>query len=674
MRFLTAFLVTIPLLAQTPTAPPAQTPAPAPAETAAQAPAPPQPAAAENPVPSTEPWLTGSLDLGYRWITGPQGSVAAYRSIINLGEGPKLFGLDFTIKDPKRRLFDRLDARGYGWGGDPYTTAHVEARKASVYDFNFDYRNLAYFNALPSFANPLAPNGFDEKSFDIHRRILEGSLELRPGKRIIPYLEFNHNSEFGHGIATWLQDASNEYAVPIVPRESTENYRGGVRFEYNKFHVTLEQGGTTFKDDEQASDNFANPGDRGTSFLGQNLLLTNLRQVYGIRGDSIYSRALFTATPTSWMSVSGQFLFSQPRVDVNYSDQAAGNLGIASSLLFYTIQTGLATGAAKQPHVSGNAGFELRPWKRIRIVESWMTDRYHDAAFGLFSQVFQPTGSTTPVTATTALPNEQVVNFNQQQIDVMYDATAQVTLRGGWRYVWGDATVLAGQLSQSGNFAAGELRRQVGLGGITYRPWAKLYVNLDYEGSSSDHVYFRTSLNDYQKGRARARYQATGSLSFQANFSILDNQNPAPNIRNDFRTRDNSLAVYWTPNGGKRFALTGEYDRYTVRSDIAYLSLPFLTSAISNYRENAHIASSSLDVALPGIGGINAKLTLGGSLFISSLSRPTRFYEPLTRLSIPLKKNLSWNTEWRWYGMGEPFYLYEGFRTHVFMTGLRISR
>ena len=669
MRTLLAFLATVPLWAQAPAAAPAQTPA----EAQAQPPATAQATPAENPAPSTEQWLTGDLDLGYRWVTGPAGSVATYRSIINLGEGPKLFGLDFTIKDPKRRLFDRLDVRGYGWGGDPYTTTHVEAQKSSVYDFNFDYRNLAYFNAAPSFANPLAPNGFDEQSFDIHRHVLEGSLELRPGKRIIPYLEFGHNSEFGHGIATWLQDAANEYAVPIVPRASTENYRGGLRFEYNKFHVTLEQGGTTFKDDEQASDNFANPGDRGTSFVGQTLLLTNLRQVYGIRGDSIYSRALFTATPTSWLSLSGQFLFSQPKIDVQYSEAAAGNLAIASSLLFYTSETGLALGAAKQPHASGNVGFELRPWKRIRIVESWMTDRYHDAALGLFTQVVVPTGTSTAISTSTSLPNEQVVNFNQQQIDVMYDATAQVTLRGGYRYVWGDATVLAGTLSQSGNFAAGTLKRHVGLAGIHYRPWEKLTVNLDYEGSSSDHVYFRTSLNDYQKGKARARYQATASLSLQANFSILDNQNPAPDIRNDSRVRDNSLAVSWTPNGGKRFTITSEYDRYTLRSDISYRSLPFLTSAVSSYHENAHIASSSVDVALPGYGGLKPMLTLGGSLFVSSLSRPTRFYEPVTRLSIPLRKNISWKTEWRWYGMGEPFYLFEGFRTHVFTTGLRIS-
>jgi len=670
MRILLALLAVLPLFAQAPAA----APPPTAAQTPAAAPAPAQtPAAAENPAPSTEPWLIGTIDLGFRWITGIAGSEAAYRSVINLGQGPKLFGVDFTIKDPKRRLFDRLDARGYSWG-DPYNTAHVEVQKSSIYDFNFDYRNIAYFNALPSFANPLAPNGINEQSFDIHRRTLDASLDLRPGKRIIPYLDFNHNSEFGHGIATWLQDAANEYAVPIIPRESTENYRGGVRFEYNKYHVTLEQGGTTFKDDEQASDTYPNPGDRGAPFVGQTLVLNNLQEIYGIRGDSVYTRALFTATPLSWLTLSGQFMFSQPRIDVHYSELASGSLALASSLLFYTSGTGLTTGAAKQPHVSGNAGFELRPVKRMRIVESWMTDRYHDTAFGLFTQVVQPLGSSTLVSNSTALPNEQVVNYNQQQIDLMYDFTSKLTVRGGWRYVWGDATVLAGQLSQSGNFASGQLKRQIGLGGVTFRPWDKLSMNFDYEGSSSDNIYFRTSLNDYNKVRARARYQATGSLSFQANFTILNNQNPAPSIRYDFQSRDNSLAVSWTPNSGKRFSLTGEYDRYTLRSDILYLNPTFLTSAESTYRENAHIASSSADVALPGYSGMTPKLTFGGSLFVSSLSRPTRFYEPMGRLSLPLRKNISLYAEWQWYGMGEPFFFYEGFRTHAFITGLRISR
>ena len=151
-------------------------------------------------------------------------------------------------------------------------------------------------------------------------------------------------------------------------------------------------------------------------------------------------------------------------------------------------------------------------------------------------------------------------------------------------------------------------------------------------------------------------------------------QNPATGIHYDFRARNNSVSVYWTPNNSKRVSITAEYDRSTLRSDISYRNLPFLASAVSSYRDRAHTASSQIDLALPGYRGLTPKLTAGGSLFISSGSRPTRFYQPLVRLSLPLSKQVSWNTEWRWYGMGEQFYLYEGFRTHVFMTGFRVIR
>ena len=34
--------------------------------------------------------------------------------MVNLGEGLRLNGLDFTITDPKKRLFDRVDANASG--------------------------------------------------------------------------------------------------------------------------------------------------------------------------------------------------------------------------------------------------------------------------------------------------------------------------------------------------------------------------------------------------------------------------------------------------------------------------------------------------------------------------------------------------------------------------------
>jgi len=687
MRLLIALLFMVPAFGQ-------QTPAAAEQQTkpeqqgAAQAPAQ-EPAKADdqsakpkadepaaNPAPSTESWFSGSIDFGYRYIPDFSGNRNVYRSILDLGQGPRLTALDFTLTDPKKRLFDRMDVRANGWGGDPYNTAWLSARKSGWYDLTLDYRNIAYFNAVPSFANPSAPAGFDEQSFDVHRRNFTGDLELLPGKHITPYLAFDHNSGYGNGITDWVPDQNDNFAVPTLLRDSTNNYRGGVRFQYNRFHITLEQGGTTFKDDDSASESGLTLGDRTSAILGQTLDLTSLHENYGIRGTSIYTKAQATTNPFSWLDLYGQFVFSEPKVTVNYSDIATGNFVLLNSLLFYSGQQNLGTGAANQPHTTGSAGFEMRPRKWLRILDSWMTDRYHDAAAPFVTQSYT-TGTSGAITvpaapsSIAALNYSQVVNYNQEQVDVIASVTSRLTLRGGYRFVWGDATVLAGQLSQSGPLVSGQLHRNVGLAGLNYRMTQRLSVNLDYEGSSSDHIYFRTSLNDYQKGRARARYQFNNALTVQARFTALDNQNPDPSIRYSLRAQDTALSVFWTPKEAKRISLMGEYDRSTVNSQILYLG-NFLAQGTSIYRDNAHSATAAMTVALPKYPA--AKVVLGGSFFTSDGSRTSHYYQPLVQLSVPIEKHLYWNTEWKWYGYAEDFYQYEAFRTNVFISGFRLVR
>ena len=693
MRFLLAFLITVAAFAQPP-APPAKpsdkaavTPE-AKAEAVAAAPAkaddqakPPEPATpakaaekAASPAPSTEQWITGSFDFGYRWVGDVRGSLPTYRSIVNLGAGPKLTGLDFTITDPKHRLFDRIDARANAWGGDPYNTAHIDVNKRGVYELRGDYRNIAYFNALPSFANPLAPRGFDERAFDMRRRSGYMDLELFPGKHILPYLVFERNSGYGHGVETWVQDSNNSFAVPMLLRDSTNNYRGGVRLEYNRWHVTLEQGGTTYKDDDQASANGANFGDRTTPILGGTLVLNTLTQTYGVRGSSVYTKVLATASPFSWLDLNGQFLYSEPKTDARYFDTATGNFALLSSLLLYSGQYNIGASSSNAKHTLANAGAEIRPFKRLKIIDSFSTNRYNETGAGaLTEQILLTPGATFPALVS-ALSTPQAVTNNRQQVEAILDVTKKITLRGGYRYEWGDATVRAGTLDQSGSLALGALKRNVGLAGATIRPWQKLSLNVDYEGASTDQNYFRTSLYNYQKVRARAKYQASASLWFQANFGLLDNQNPTAGIQYDFRSRDNSLAAFWTPGGGKRISVMAEYDRSTLYSHIDFLLLPFFAPTVSNYKENAHTATSTIDIVLPKVAGIAPKLSAGGSLFVSSGSRASRYYQPLGRLSLPLQKHVQWNTEWRWYGFGEQLYLYEGFRAHIFMTGLRLSR
>jgi hypothetical protein len=433
-------------------------------------------------------------------------------------------------------------------------------------------------------------------------------------------------------------------------------------------------GGTTFQEDDQTNYTGQNPGNRTTPIFGIQPTLTSLQQAYGIRGNSVYTRGLLTANLTSKVNVYGQFLYSQPTTSVNYTELAGGTFAMSTTLLLFGGQYGVAAGSAIQPHVSGTAGVEIRATDRLRITQSISTDRQHDSGISLFNQSLFRSLSNPVLIAANSLAQTtlQVVNYTTAETNFFYDLSSKLTVRAGYRYVTGDAEVPASSLSQIGAFETGNLRRNIALAGANYRPMKKLAINLDYEGGISDQIYFRNSLNNYNRGRARARYQANDSLSFQLNFQILDNQNPARDIRFDFLSLHATAGAYWTPNNAKRVTISTEYDRAWVNSNILYLYLPFFTPATSSYTENAHTGTAVADVAFPRWSG--AKLTAGGSFVLLTGSRPTTYYQPLARVSIPVGKHIHWNAEWRYYGFSEAFFLYEGFRTNTITTGIRVSR
>ena len=524
MRFFMIVALLLPLAAQQPekpieqppdktTAPPGKPPDQPPAQSAgkpAQKPVE-QPAAAASPVPSDESWFTGSIDVGYRWRTDVAGSFDTYRSIVNLGSGPKLLGTEFTLNDPKHRAFDQVRVRASSWGDDPYSTFHLDAAKSGLYNLNADYRDFAYFNFLPSFADPLLSRGIvlTERAFDTRRKFGSFSLDLFPGRRITPYVAYDRDSGSGTGVTTFVGN-SNEYPLPDSLRDLTNLYRGGIRFEFNHFHITIEQGGTTFKDDQSVfkNDGPLNFGNVATPVFGQRLNLASLLAAYGIRGASIYSKGLVTANPTSWLDLYGQFLYSQPDSTVHYQQADSGNLFLQSQVLFYNSEQFLLSAAAKMPHTTANIGAEIRPFSRLRIVESWLTDRLHNSGSASSSDVLARLGSSEQISA--LLASSLVTNYSQQQIDVFFDAPWHLTLRGGYRYVWGDANDAVLPPAGLASSDHGQLRRNVGIGGVTFRPNQRLSVTGEVEEASSSGAYFRTSLYDYQKVRAQARYQISG--------------------------------------------------------------------------------------------------------------------------------------------------------------------
>src|SRR5260370_17098725 len=158
------------------------------------------------------------------------------------------------------------------------------------------------------------------------------------------------------------------------------------------------------------------------------------------------------------MNLSGQYLRSSVSTDARYFDVAAGNFALLSSLLLYSGQFKIGTSAANAPHLLVNAGTEIRPFRRLRIIESFTTNRYSSTGEGVLTQQILITPGMSIPALVTALNSPESVNYNQQQVEGIVDVPSKITLRGGWRYAWGDATVRAGPLSQTAPPELGPLK------------------------------------------------------------------------------------------------------------------------------------------------------------------------------------------------------------------------
>ncbi|MFN0101861.1 MAG: hypothetical protein ACKV2U_07200 [Bryobacteraceae bacterium] len=593
-----------------------------------------------------EPKTGGSVDLGHRWNSDVVGSLDTYRSIVNLGEGPRVLGFQYTLFEAPAKAWDRLDLSAAGWGGDPAAWFRLDASKLEVYRLRLDHRDTAYFNAMPSFANPLLERGIflNQRAFDTRRRYTDLSLTMRPGKKLSPYFGYTRDSGDGRGITTFVT-GGNEYPVANTLDDRTHNYRGGVEWTIGKGHLTLEQGGLVFDDDQRVSTADRNPGNRQTPFLGRQLFLGELLQTYQVNGHSLYSKALGGWQAASWLDLSGSFLYSQPKTDIVYNQLNKGLFADLDTLLFADQQSLRWAAASRQPHSTGNVTAEVRPHERIRILESWFTDRFHNAS--TFDRL--------------------VWNQSRQQLDVLVEASRWLTLRGGHSYTWGDGSSRGTSFNLNGT-NTGTLRRHTGTAGGTLRLRPKLTVFADAEVARSSAVLFRTSLADFEKYRVRARYEVSASLNVQANFGDLRNRNPPEFGLFDLRQRQAAAAIQWLPRGGKRVKLIGEYARSSLRSAIDYTGPQSLARERSEFADNGHTVSAFVDAGLRH----GATLSVGGASYRSSGSRPSRFHQPQIRLTAPLRKNVHVLAEYRWFSFSQPFYRVELFRTHQFMAGIRV--
>lgn len=603
-----------------------------------------------------EPLETWS-DVGYRTLWGQNGSLNTYRSVVNLGEGPRL--LQFQSRFQRANETYRI--HGANWG-DPLNTFQLNAEKTALYRLNFQYRNLAYFNALPSFASPqLNRLGSDalttnQNSLDTRQRFWNLDLDLLPTRRWQPFFGIARNSGLGFGVSPLVLD-ENSYAAASRIDNAYTVYRGGLRYERDSLHLTLEQGGAVFSDSSSLANDLTNRGNREAPYFGSLLTLNRANRLYDLTGQQIYTSANLTVSPLSWLDFTGEFYFSQPKTNVRFNESAAGTILWLDTLRFVNGQQSLATGFASQPRTAGGFTLEVRPFSRLRIVETWQTERTHNA--GSLALV---TTLDSRALAPLQFNDRLVWNQHEHRVQAFVEVHPWLTLYGGHAYLTGDAQVRRAELSSGPPLDSGALRRHSALAGLAFTPHSRLSLHADSEVGRGDRTWFRTSLQNYEQLRLRGRYQLRDRWFLQSRFQRLANANAGL----AFRNQQAGLGLQYI---APKLSVMADYTRSTIFSDIDYLDPVLYRPQRSLYRDNAHSGTLTVDLQLPR----QATLTAGGSLFRSAGSRPSRFYQPLVRLRIPMARNASFLAEWRHYSMGQPLYTYESFRIQQLTLGLRLG-
>ena len=189
-------------------------------------------------------------------IAGSAASAEAstrYRSIVDLGSGPKLTGADFTITDPKHRLFDQIHVRAPILGRRSVSNGCIwtHRKQRSI----TSARTIAT-SPTSIFCRPTpircSSRGIvlNEQSFDTRRHFASFSLDLLPGNWIHSLFCFRSRFRLGHRRATLRHRRQRIPGAESIARHRPICIAAGVRIERRRFHVTLEQGGTTFKDDQ----------------------------------------------------------------------------------------------------------------------------------------------------------------------------------------------------------------------------------------------------------------------------------------------------------------------------------------------------------------------------------------------------------------------------------------
>jgi hypothetical protein len=608
-----------------------------------------------------------SLDFGNRWKAGFSGNEDLYRSQLDLGEGPKLFSGVFSIFAPNNsnRFFDRLELRMNSWGGEPYNTARVRAVKAGIYELRFDYQNVAYFNSVPFFANPLFEQGNLESQhqFDISQRFARVELTLRPGKRVSPFVAYQRTSRQGPALTT-LRTDGNEFLTRLDVDTHSDDLNFGVNFTASQFSLRLEQGFRWYRDTSPFLAPGFQEGNSSRPVFGRDIVLNNYAGQNDVEGTIPFSTAVGVYHPFDSLLLRGKVSYSMGDVNSNFSDAIDGTFFSFPLQAFYQGQEKQALGRAKRPNLFGDFSVTWQPFKRFRILESLNIRRSHvsgsaqiENAFLNVDPLFQP-GIIPRLETSSLLDTFLSRNLTIQELQGVFYLSPRFSVRAGHRFEHKEVGL-------SEDFA---YDRNVLILGTAYEFSARSTIALEYELGRTDQPIFRTDVVDFDRLRLRGRFHPFDSLQLSGSVTLFDNNNDIPEI--DLTSRQRSYTLQFTYTPVARISISGAYERSELDSDLLFIIPQSFQPDRSIYAERSDYANLFVSLLLLR----NARLDVGYSGSGTVGNFPMNYHQPMARLEIPLGERFIAYGQWNYHDYKEKVSLLpQSYQTHLVVLGFRVE-
>jgi hypothetical protein len=667
--------------------------------------------------------IISSLEFGYR---GQRvvGDLNKYRSDLNYKAGPRVFDSSFLMrsKDGKGDLFDSLLVTSSGWGSDPYGHLRVSVEKPKWYRFDATYRNFKYFNFLNNLSNPnwiFSPASFSRPpdpvtgshGYNTRTQLGDFDLTILPkNERVRFNVGFSPERYSGPAFTTY-HNGGNEFVLLSQLKSRANDFRVGADGKIGPIDFSFLQGFRRFRDDS-----FINLGPTpGVNLNPAVARFTSFTRNEPTRGSVNYTRFSAHSLVAKKLDVTARIVYSSATSDsafgetftgVNFNTRITGALNPPNILTFgqYNIP-----GNTKRPNTLGDLGVTYFATDKFQVSNTFRVETFQINGGDVFSDAFF-------LSTTAGVPRTPIINSGlgvykvtkyrklQDTVEGDYQFNPHYSMHFGYRYGSRRIEQIVSGFSLNSNAPVlltpeDEVEHNhtnAFFGGFKARPVKNWTIYFDAEHGTADNVFSRIGNYDYTNVRAKSRYAASKTLSFNLAVITKDNSNPseiAGVSLSDFgvniKSRTFTSSVDWAAT--PRLSISTGYNYNWVNSDAVvdyfYNSVRHpLGHSLYFVRNNFFFLDATAQlfprVTLYASYRINQDNGQGNRLadptgtpgsLISSY--PMNFQSPEARLAIKINRRLDWNIGYQYYNYNESVLVGprpQNYHAHLPYTSLRL--